>query len=140
MECNKFQIFDFRTEDEFRKSSFPKSTLFTVDNLFEKEPTVLLNLKHKVNVFIANDELSARKMAIIATELGYKRIKILKGGLDSFKNEILNFKPIENPKTIDEEYLNRFRSKAKEIIPVLIQNNKSAGPVKKVQKRVVGGC
>lgn len=140
MECNKFQIFDFRSEEEFRKMSFPKSTLFTLDNLFEKEPNKLLNLKHKVNVFVANDELTEKKMAIIATELGYKRIQIVKGGLNAFKEEILNFQPISNPKNIDEENINRFRSKAKAIIPILIQQNKSAGPVKKTQKRVIGGC
>ncbi|NWF90843.1 MAG: YeeE/YedE family protein [Ignavibacteriaceae bacterium] len=139
-ECNKFQIFDFRTEHEFKKMSLPKSTLFTIDNLFEKEPNKLLNLKHKVNVFVANDELTEKKMAIIAGELGYKRIKILEGGLETFKEQILNYTEIENPKTVDEQNTNRFRVKAKSVIPILIQNNKSAGPVKKVQKRVVGGC
>ena len=140
MECNKFQIFDFRPEAEFKKMSLPKSTLFTLDNLFEKEPSRLLNLKHKVNVFVADDELTEKKMAIIALELGYKRIQIVKGGLNAFKEEILNFQPIKNPQTIDEININRFRSKAKAIIPILIQQNKSAGPVKKTQKRVVGGC
>jgi rhodanese-related sulfurtransferase len=140
VECNKFQIFDFRTEEEFKKMSLPKSTLLTIDNLFEKEPNKLLNLKHKINVFVADDELTEKKMAIIATELGYKRIQIVKGGLNAFKEQILNFQPIKNPQTIDEKNLNRFRSKAKEIIPILIQQNKSSGPVKKIQKRVVGGC
>lgn len=140
MECDKFQIFDFRSEEEFKKMSLPKSTLFTLDNLFEKEPNKLLNLKHKINVFVADDELTEKKMAIIATELGYKRIQIVKGGLNTFKEQILNFQPISNPQTIDEENINRFRSKAKEIIPILIQQNKSSGPVKKTQKRVVGGC
>jgi len=137
---DKFQIIDFRPEKEYTKMSMPKSTLFTLDNMFEKEPNKILTLKHKINVFVADDELTERKMAIIATELGDKRIKILQGGLNAFKEQILNFKPIENPKTLDEEYANRFRTKAKEIIPVLIKNNKSAGAVKKVQKRVVGGC
>lgn len=140
MECNKFQIFDFRSLEEFKKMSFPKSTFFTLNNLFEKEPAKLLRLKHKINVFIANDELTEKKMAIIATELGYKRIQIVKGGLNAFKEEILNFQPIKNPKTADEENINRFRSKAKAIIPILIEQNKSSGPVKKTQKRVVGGC
>ena len=140
MECNKFQIFDFRSEEEFKKMNFPKSTLFTVDNLFEKEPNILLNLKHKVNVFLADDELTSRKMAIIGTELGYKRIKILEGGLNAFREQILNYTENKNPKTLDEEYANRFRTKAKELIPIIIANNKSSGPVKKVQKRVVGGC
>ena len=140
MECNKFQIFDFRSLEEFKKMSLPKSTFFTLNNLFEKEPSNLLNLKHKINVFVADDELTEKKMAIIAYELGYKRIQIVKGGLNAFKEEILNFQPIINPKTVDEENINRFRSKAKAIIPILIEQNKFSGPVKKTQKRVVGGC
>lgn len=136
----KLQIIDFRNEKEFAKESLPRSTRFTFDNLFEKEPTQLLKLKHKINVFVADDELTERKMAIVAKELGFKRIKILEGGLNSFRQNILNFKLIENPKNIDEIYQNRFRTKAKALIPVLIKNNKSAGPVVKKQKRVVGGC
>ncbi|PJA97344.1 MAG: hypothetical protein CO129_01705 [Ignavibacteriales bacterium CG_4_9_14_3_um_filter_34_10] len=136
----KLQIIDFRPEKEFTKESLPKSTLFSLDNLYEKEPNQLLWLKHKINVFVANDEMMERKMAIIASELGYKRIKILQGGLNAFKEQVLNFKPIENPKNIDEVYQNRFRTKAMKAIPILIKNNKSAGPVEKKQKRVVGGC
>jgi rhodanese-related sulfurtransferase len=137
---NKFQVIDFRSEKEYSKMSLPKSTLFTTDNLFEKEPNKILTLKHAVNVFVADDELAERKAAIMATELGYKRIKILQGGLNSFMDQILDFKPIENPKSLDESYKNRFRTKAKVEIPILIQNNKPLGPVKKNQKRVVGGC
>lgn len=139
-ECDKLQIFDFRSEEEYKKMSLPKSILFTFDNLFEKEPNVFLNLKHKEKVFIANDELSEKKMAIVAAELGFKGIVILNGGLDGFREQILNFTPIENPKTLDEKYINRFRSKAKEVIPVLIKNNKPQGRVKKKMKRVIGGC
>ncbi|MBP9583167.1 MAG: hypothetical protein KBE38_13480, partial [Ignavibacterium sp.] len=137
---NKMQVLDFRPEKEYLKMSLPKSTLFTTDNLFEKEPNKVLTLKHNINVFIANDELTERKIAIMATELGYKRIRILEGGLKSFMDQILNFKPIENPKTRDETYKNRFRTKAKVQIPILIENSKPKGPVKKTQKRVVGGC
>lgn len=140
LQDTKFQIIDFRPEADYTKESIPKSTLFTIDNLFEKEPNQLLRLKHKINVFVADDELTERKAAIIANELGYNRITILQGGLNAFRNQILNFRPIENPKNIDEVYQNRFRIKAKEVISVLIKNNKSAGPVKKEQKRVVGGC
>jgi rhodanese-related sulfurtransferase/uncharacterized membrane protein YedE/YeeE len=137
---DKFQVVDFRPLNEYEKMSLPKSTLFTVDNLLEKEPNRILTIKHKTNVIVADDELTERKIAIIAKELGYKRIEILEGGLNSFMDQILNFKPIENPKTLDEQYTNRFREKAKVEIPILIQNSKPKGPVKKVLKRVVGGC
>jgi uncharacterized protein len=139
-ECDKLQVFDFRSEDEYKKMSLPKSNLFTFENLFEKEPTILLNLKHKENVFVANDELSERKMAIAARELGFKDIYILQGGLDNFKDKILNYSPMENPKTIDDSYTNRFRAEAKQIIPLLIENSKPKGPLKKEMKRVIGGC
>jgi len=139
-ECDKLQIFDFRSEENYKKMSLPRSILFSLENMFEKEPNLLLNLKHKLKVFIADDEWTERKMAIIATELGYKKINILKGGLDGFKEQILNFKPIENPKTTDEIDTNRFRSEAKRIIPVLIQNHKPTGPVERKLKRVIGGC
>jgi rhodanese-related sulfurtransferase len=139
-ECDKLQIFDFRPEEEYRKMSLPKSVLFTFDNLFEKEPNILLKLKHKEKVFVADDELTERKMAIVAAELGFKGISILAGGLNAFKEQILDFKPIENPQTLDEKYTNRFRTKAKVEIPILIQNSKPKGPVKKKLKRVIGGC
>jgi rhodanese-related sulfurtransferase/uncharacterized membrane protein YedE/YeeE len=137
---NKFQVIDFRPDKEYEKMSLPKSNLFTMDNLLEKEPSKILTIKHKINVIIAGDELTERKMAIIAKELGYKRIEILEGGLKYFMDQIVNFKPIENPKTLDETYENRFRTKAKAEIPILIQNSKPKGPIKKELKRIVGGC
>lgn len=139
-ECDILEVFDFRSEEEYNKMSLPKSVLFTFDNMFEKEPNVLLSLKHKKKIFIANDELTERKMAIVASELGYKGIHILKGGLDGFKHDILNYVPIENPQTIDQKNLNRFRVKAQKLIPILIENNKPKGPVTKKLKRVIGGC
>lgn len=139
-ECDKLMVFDFRPEQEYQAMSLPKSSLTTFDNLFEKETGMMLNLKHKEKVFIANDEQTERKMAIVATELGYKGIFILKGGLDGFKEEILNFTPIASPKTVDEEYTNRFRTKAKAEIPVLIEKSKPKKIQKKKLKRVIGGC
>jgi rhodanese-related sulfurtransferase len=139
-DCDKLEVFDFRPVQEYQKMSLPKSSLFTFDNLFEKEPAILLNLKHKEKVFVANDEMTERKMAIVATELGFKGIFILKGGLNTFREQIINFTPNENPKTLDEEYTNRFRTKAKIEIPILIQNSKPKGPAKKKLKRVIGGC
>ena len=139
-ECDKFQIFDFRDEETYRKMSFPKSTLFTLENLFEKEPVKLLNIKHRTTVFIADDEMTERKMAVVATELGFKRIAILKGGVSEFSRQVLEFSSAGTPATNEEEYIKRFRTKAKQLIPVIIENNKPQGGVKKTQKRVIGGC
>lgn len=137
---NKLQIFDLRPEKEFLKQSLPKSKSLKIDNLFEKEPDRLLSLKHKINVFVADDEITAKKAAIIATELGFKRIRILQGGLKDFNKEILNFKNDKIPSNIDEESSFRFRAKASKVIPELIAKNKQSGAVIKKPKRVLGGC
>ena len=136
----QLQILDFRTEKEYTKFNLPKSTLFTIDNLFEKEPNKIISIKHKINLIVANDELTERKIAVIADELGYKRIKILQGGLSGFTDTILNFKNSDSTLAVQNPDTYRFRTKAHRLVPVMIMQNKTAGPVKKVQKRVLGGC
>ena len=138
--CERMQIIDFRNKKEYDKWSLPRSTHFTVDNLFEKEPNLFLKIKGSIKVFVANKEITEKKAAIIARRLGYKRIMILKGGLDEFNKEILQFEPIAKPQNIKEINLNRFRLQVKEEINRLIKENKPKGPVEKKQKRALGGC
>jgi len=132
-------IIDFRPLEEFKKESLPNSQSFNVDNFFEKEPDRMLRIRNNTYVIVAESELTERKMALIATEIGYKNIKILKGGLETFRKDILNFEAT-TPKNNVEATTFKFRENAKVVIPQLIKDNKSAGPVKKVLKRVVGGC
>lgn len=137
---NKLQVIDFRPLKEYEKQSLPNSTSFTFDNLFEKEPSRILRIRHKTNVFVAEDELTERKYAIIASKLGFSNVTILSGGLNKFTNDILNFDKNSFATNRQDVDTFRFRTKASKIIPIMIQENKSAGPVKKTQKRVVGGC
>ncbi|MFZ1517574.1 MAG: YeeE/YedE thiosulfate transporter family protein [Ignavibacteriaceae bacterium] len=137
---NKLQIIDFRPIKEYEKQSLPGSTSFTFDNLFEKEPNKILKIRHKINVFVADGEYQERQFAIVANRLGFSNVTILKGGLNSFNKEILGFDKNIVATTKQESDTYRFRTKASSIIPVLIKENKSSGPVKKTQKRVVGGC
>ncbi|MBK7630335.1 MAG: YeeE/YedE family protein [Ignavibacteriales bacterium] len=137
---NKLQVIDFRPFKEYQKQSLPYSTSFTFDNLFEKEPSKILKIRHKINVFVSGDELAERKLAIIADKLGFTNITILKGGMDKFNKDILNFDKNSIASNKQEHDTFRFRTKASSVIPILIEQNKSAGPVKKTQKRVVGGC
>ena len=105
-----------------------------------RDRSKILRIRHKTNVFVANDEFEERQFAIVANRLGFSNVTILKGGLNSFNKEILGFDKNIVAKTKQESDTYRFRTKASSIIPVLIKENKSTGPVKKTQKRVVGGC
>ncbi len=138
---NKLQLIDFRPAEEFKKYSLPKSVSFTAEDLFSKELGKLLSIQHKINIFIAEDEATEQKMTLLAKNLGFENIQILQGGLAGFKKEIIDFKPAPAPaEGMDEQYTIRFRTRASQIIPVLIAQNKSAAPVKKTAKRALGGC
>jgi rhodanese-related sulfurtransferase len=134
------QIIDFRPEKEYKAFNLPKSHNLTLKNLFEKDSKKLLSIEGKLNIFIADNEFEAKKAAIIAGKLGYDDIKILRGGLDDFRNNILNFKTPEMAASRRDADTFRFREKAAKVIPVLIEKNKSKNVTKSASKRVIGGC
>ena len=133
----KIQILDFRTGKEFDKFKLPASTLLTVNNLFEKEPNQILRIKGIERIVVAENEKEAVKNAVILTELGYKNIRVLKGGLEQFNKDILSFKKTDEPKNKLEADKIRFRTLAASVLPKLIEENKKSGPVEKKQKRVI---
>lgn len=141
IECDKIQILDFRTPEKRQKLPFPKAIPLTQDALFSKETNRLLSLKGRENIFIADDELTERKMVFIAKSLGYNRVKFLKGGVDYFVNEILNYKENPNPMTREEKYKNQFRLYAKQILPEVFAKSKPSGKSQEGKKKpVAGGC
>ena len=139
-EENNLQIIDVRSLEEYKKFSLPKSQSISIKDLFGKDAKKILTLNRKMNVFLANDELTERKAAVIAEKLGYEGISVLKGGLDAFKKEILNFKKPDEIKSRWEEDGIRFRLKASKLLPQLIEQNKHKIIPKKKSKRILGGC
>lgn len=141
VECNKVQIFDFRKPEDRNKLPFPKSIPATVEDLFSKEFNRLLRIRGRDNIFIANDEFTERKMLFIAKSLGYERIKFLKGGVDGFISEILNYQENPNPMTKEEKYKNQFRLYAKQILPDIFAKSKPSDVAQTKKKRpTMGGC
>ena len=137
---NSLQIMDVRTMEEFKKFSLPQSQSLTLRNIFLKDAKSILGVKHRKYVFVGNNDLSSKQGAIIADRLGYENIYYLKGGLDEFKNEIINYKEREEINSRHDADTNRFRRQASKVIPVLIEKNKNkVVPIKKT-KRVLGGC
>jgi hypothetical protein len=134
------QIIDVRSAKDFKKLSLPKSYSFSIEDLFKKDAEKLLTIKHKKNIFLGNDELTSKRASIIADKLGYVDVVYLKGGLNKFKKEILNFKMPAEIKTRRDTDTFRFREKASKVIPVLIEQNKNKIVPQKESKRVVGGC
>ena len=133
-------IIDLRSVEEYKEFSLPKSQLISTKDLFGKDAAKMLEVKSRKNVFLANDELTERKAAIIADKLGYDEISVLKGGLKTFKEEILNFTMPDKVTSRWQEDDYRFRLKASKLLPQLIEENKHKAIPKKTSKRVLGGC
>ena len=139
-EDRSLQVIDFRPAEAFVRLSLPGATSFTIDNLFEKEPNQVLTLKHRTNVFVADDEETERQIAIMATELGYENIRVLRGGLRAFRDRFLPGPGGADAGGPADEWTARFRDHARKALPDMLQKRSSSGPVKKTQKRVLGGC
>jgi len=134
------QILDFRPEKEYTAFNLPGSNHFTIDNLFGKEAGEFLLKKNKRTVFISDNEVNTRKAAIVADKLGYNDVRVLKGGLNRFISDIIEFNEPEKVNTVQEANTARFREKASRILPVLIKENQGKGVIKKKPARVLGGC
>lgn len=141
-ECDKIQIFDFRKPEEIQKLPFPRAIPMTMEGLFSKELNRLLRIKGRENIFIANDELTERKMVFIAQSMGYNRVKFLRGGVNYFVEEILNYKENPNPITKEDKYKNQFRLYAKQVLPEIFAKSKPSDYKSQEQKKrpVAGGC
>jgi rhodanese-related sulfurtransferase len=142
-EDKNLKIFDLRSPKEYSAITLPKSTNVKLQSMFEKDVIKQLSMKHSINVFVANDELEARKAAVIASELGSRRIAILKGGFEQFQKDILNFKTPENINDKHKIDTYKFRTEASQALPVMIKEYKdkmNKSSVKMEKKRVLGGC
>lgn len=136
----RINILDFRTPEQFNKTKLPQSFNMTIDELFTKDGGKMLDVRNNINVFIAENELDAKKAAVIATELGHSNIRVLEGGMNKFYSEIINPSFPLTTSTRQEESTVRFKKKASIVIPELIEKNKNVVVVKKESKRVIGGC
>ncbi|MCX6162259.1 MAG: YeeE/YedE thiosulfate transporter family protein [Ignavibacteriae bacterium] len=140
-EDQKIQIIDFRTPEQFKEINLPNSVNLSIESMFTKDAIQMLLTNHKKRVFVADDEVTEKKAAFIAEKLGFDEIYIVPGGLNSFKDNILNFKPSATVNSKQEADTYTFREKASKIIPKIIEENKlKQTPVKKETKRTLGGC
>lgn len=138
------QIFDLRGKKSYDLFTLPASSNIMINEVFNKDFNKIISVKGKRNLFVAENEEDAKKAAILASELGFKNVFYLKGGIKTFTESIINFKmPVKDNMTRLERDTYRFRNEASVLIPGLIEQYKmlkSKSTGEKKSKRVVGGC
>jgi len=133
------QLVDVRSEEAFKQFALPHALHGDITAFINRDWRKVFNTRGKTVVLYADTESDARKAAMAAEDLGYKNFKILQGGLDSFRSEILQFKKPEGTFTIRLTDLYRFREKAALVLPQIIESAKPK-VVQKKSSRVLGGC
>jgi rhodanese-related sulfurtransferase len=138
---HRLQVVIVRSAQEFSSITLPGAVNISLYQILQKEFTQVLGQKHKKKVFVAADELTEKKAALLAIESGYENVVVLKGGLDEFSSSILNYKKISELKTQDSIDTDRFRTRASIEIKEVMKEAKNSGtkPAKLV-KKIAGGC
>lgn len=150
-----FILIDVRDEVEYIKYSLPNALNIPLKKLLDEDSVPYLNQSQYNVILFSNDNLYADQAWIICNRLGYKNLKVLKGGLNNWYKTIINPpKPTEGMTTTDFELYNTrkaasmffgvaYPEQVKIDKPVVV---KKAAPIKvitvekKKKKPAEGGC
>jgi len=99
-----FILIDVREEVEFETYSLPNAINIPLKKLLDEESTPYLNQSQYNVVLFSNDNLYADQAWILCNRLGFKNLKVLKGGLNNWYLTIINPPlPAENMQALDFE-------------------------------------
>lgn len=134
------KFIDVRSEEEFKNFALPNAVRGDYINFINRYWESIFRVKGTIPIIYAEDEETEKKAVLVAEDVGFENIYILKGGLKTFRDEILNFtKPnILSNTALKDTY--RFREYASQRLPKIIEDAKPKIIPKNVTKRVLGGC
>ena len=133
-------IIDTRTTEEFNKFSLPNAINIPVSEIFNPENNLFLHQDVYDIVLYSNDHFLAEEVYMLGNRLGYQRLYVLQGGLNSWFNTII--KPPYPDQTMPNEAfeLFSFRKAAGKYFGVAMDTVEIITRVKKVEtpkKKVV---
>ena len=147
-------IIDVRDAKSFENYSIPGSLNIPLGEILDEGNENYINQNAFEVIFYSNENFHADQAWILCNRLGYKNLRVLEGGMNSWFNSIINPPvPGENlPSTAHDLY--SFRKAASmyfgvvypdeikaEIVPVKAKEPKPVVPVKKKKKKMPeGGC
>jgi len=99
-----FILIDVRDEKSFESYSLPNAINIPLKNLLNEENIGYLNQNQYDVVLFSNDHFYADQAWILCNRLGYKNMRVLKGGINEWYATIINpLKPADNMPTTDFE-------------------------------------
>lgn len=145
------QLIDVRNPREFDMFSLPGAINIPLENILSEEFTDVLNQGTRMNIFYSNGSTEANEAWLLTRQLGFQNNYVLQGGLNYWKETIMNPTKPENVFSNDELARYDFRKAASQALggtnaPVVspFTNSKQGTPkpivpIKK-KKKAAGGC
>lgn len=102
-----FILIDVRDEVEYTKYSLPNAINIPLKKLLDEDSVNFLNQSQYDVILFSNDNFYADQAWLLCNRLDFKNLKVLKGGLNTWYNTIINPPlPTQNLTTIDHELYN----------------------------------
>ncbi|HCE55177.1 MAG: rhodanese-like domain-containing protein [Lutibacter sp.] len=99
-----FILIDVRDEKSFASYTLPNAINIPLQKLFDEGSVSYLNQNQYDVVLFSNDNFYADQAWILCNRLGYKHLRVLKGGINEWFTTIINpVKPAENMSASDFE-------------------------------------
>jgi rhodanese-related sulfurtransferase len=137
----KINIIDLRTSDAFTKYHLPFAINIPVDKLTDRQWRTILDQKHKVNFFYADDQLIAKRGILLAGYLGKAENYLLSGSSSDFKKLFFDLTAPGADASKQEVNNYHFRNKAANDMKILQDALKnSTEPVVAKTSKIKGGC
>lgn len=137
----RVQVVDIRTPDAFSRFALPGSRNMVARDFFSKESTPLFSQRHVKKVIVGDDENQEQAAYWLLQELGYENLAVLRGGIGSFSNTILQPASFVPTGTRWDADVKQFRETARTSILSMIEESKKSGAkVVKKEKKIQGGC
>lgn len=137
----KINLIDVRSPGDYKTKHLPLAINIPLDSMFNRDYTEILNQHHKLNIFYADKDTTAKKACLLAKFIGTSTNYILKENISEFQQMIFQAQQPAAPASKQSMNEYKFRTQAAN---VLINLDNTLGgrnrPVKNKAKRVKGGC
>ncbi len=95
-----YLLIDVRDEESFNKNTLPNAINIPMSKLLDEDSNMYLDQDAYNIVLFSNDNFYADQAWALCTRLNYKKLHVLKGGVNEWFNTIINpVKPTENMPT-----------------------------------------
>ncbi|MCX6136829.1 MAG: YeeE/YedE thiosulfate transporter family protein, partial [Ignavibacteriales bacterium] len=133
-------LVDVRHPERFKEIALPGALNIQIEQLFSKDTRDILSESRRHYVFIGENEAEGKRAAILARNLGYENIMILKGGMKEFSATLLTPEKAGVASTKLEKDAVRFRTGAGPAIAQMIKEGRSVQKSVRQTKKISGGC